>query len=217
MFADGIKWYQVQENKNLKIYAICSILILIITLLLTGQFLKWVESREGATLNDPLLSLFSPVDVSVFTFIFIYGSIIIGIISLSFKPRMLFLACNTYTIMLIFRLITMYLTPLNPPEKIIYLDDPFVEFFSFTDITSKDLFFSGHTSTIFILYLTAVNKKLKVFFIISGIIVIFLILLQHAHYTIDIIAAFPFTYIAWKLGRKIDFLLIEKNFLKISQ
>jgi len=91
----------------------------------------------------------------------------------------------------IFRSIAMYLTPFEAPETLLLLNDPFVQLFGKGDILTKDLFFSGHTATLFLLFLLAQNKLLKSFFLISTILVGTAVLLQHVHYAIDVFVA-PF-------------------------
>ena len=93
----------------------------------------------------------------------------------------------------------MYLLPLEPPVKMIILNDPFVEFFGTGQTLTKDLFFSGHTATLFILFLVSEKKIIKTVFLISTIAVAISVLLQHVHYTIDVFAAVFFTYACYKL------------------
>ena len=94
----------------------------------------------------------------------------------------------------------MYLIPLDPPENIISLNDPFVQYFSSSEILTKDLFFSGHTSTIFMLYLVSTKKILKRIFLFCTVLVALFVLLQHVHYSVDVFAAPFFTFTAYKLA-----------------
>jgi len=88
----------------------------------------------------------------------------------------------------------MYLLPLEPPANMIILNDPLVEFFGTGQALTKDLFFSGHTATLFILFLVSEKKIIKTVFLISTIAVAIAVLLQHVHYSIDVLAAVFFTY-----------------------
>ena len=101
--------------------------------------------------------------------------------------------------MVVVRIIAMYLLPLEPPQNMIMLNDPFVEFFGTGQTLTKDLFFSGHTATLFILFLVSEKKIIKTIFLVSTIIVAISVLLQHVHYTIDVFAAIFFTYACYKL------------------
>jgi len=91
---------------------------------------------------------------------------------------------------------------LNPPEKMIPLNDPVVEFFGTGQLLTKDLFFSGHTATIFLLYLLADKKLLKTFFLVSAIVVGIGVLLQHVHYSIDVFVAPFFAYCSFYIVKK---------------
>ncbi len=75
------------------------------------------------------------------------------------------IALQAYGLMVVFRIIAMYLTPFEAPEKLLLLNDPFVQLFGKGDVLTKDLFFSGHTGTLFLLFLLADNKKLKTVFL----------------------------------------------------
>ena len=106
-------------------------------------------------------------------------------------PQKLMIGLQSYGLMVIFRTIAMYLTPLDAPGTLLVLDDPFVQLFGKGDVLTKDLFFSGHTGTLFLLFLLAENKTLKILFLISTIMVGSAVLLQHVHYSIDVFVA-PF-------------------------
>lgn len=97
----------------------------------------------------------------------------------------------------------MYLTPLEVPEGIINLRDPLVFTIGTGQIITKDLFFSGHIASLTILFLTAKNKFLKWMFLVFAIVVGGMIFMQKAHYTIDMIAAPVFAYVAYSIAKGI--------------
>jgi membrane-associated phospholipid phosphatase len=105
--------------------------------------------------------------------------------------------------MVIFRMIAMYLLPLDPPPAMIPLQDPMVEFFGTGKLLTRDLFFSGHTSTLFLLFLVTPRGILKSLFLGCTILVAVAVLVQHVHYTIDVFAAPFFAYAAVKLADRI--------------
>jgi membrane-associated phospholipid phosphatase len=86
----------------------------------------------------------------------------------------------------------------------ILLNDPFVQFFGSGDVLTKDLFFSGHTATLFLLFLISEKKYLKIIFLLCTILVGIAVLLQHVHYTIDVLAAPFFAYASYKLAAVIN-------------
>lgn len=181
-------FFQIKKNRN---EFIVTNILLIVILISFSRFLQFIEIREGVILPDPLLSSFNAINLTWLTFSLIYLSIIIFIFSIRNKPEDILTALQAYALMVIFRTIAMYLTPLNAPVTLILLDDPFVQFFGKGEILTKDLFFSGHTGTLFLLFLLSGRSKLKYVFLFSTIAVGIAVLLQHVHYSIDVFIA-PF-------------------------
>lgn len=192
-------WKSFLRNKRFLTEFIITVFLLILIMTLFSQFLQFIEGREGIVLNDPLLNLFNPVNLTWLTFAVIYLSIILFLSAILLKPYKLMLALQTYGMMVIFRTIAMYLTPLNPPSGIILLNDPFVQMFGKGEIFTKDLFFSGHTATLFLLFLLSENKNLRIIFFISTLVVGVSVLLQKVHYSIDVFAAFFFAFCAFRI------------------
>jgi hypothetical protein len=178
---------------------IITVLFLAVILFVFQNFLAFVEGRQGVVLADPALELFNPIDLTWLTFGLIYISLIVAIFSLVAKPEILILAIQSYSLLVIFRIMVMYSAPLDAPERMILLNDPFVQFFGSGEVLTKDLFFSGHTATLFLLFLVSDKKHLKIIFLISTVLVGIAVLLQHVHYTIDVLAAPFFAYSSYKI------------------
>ena len=106
----------------------------------------------------------------------------------------------------------MYVTPLEAPDNMLSLNDPLVQFFGTGNILTKDLFFSGHTATLFLFFLIADKKYLKVIFLIFTSIVALAVLLQHVHYTVDVVAAPVFAYVSYRIIK----LLRANSFTRIT-
>ena len=181
-------FFNIKRNRN---EFILTIILLAILMISFSQFLQFIEKRNGAVLPDPLLNIFSPIDLTWLTFSLIYLSLILFLFSVAKEPDKLLIAMQAYGLMVIFRTIAMYLVPLEPPETMLLLNDPFVQLFGKGEILTKDLFFSGHTATLFLLFLLTEKKTLKFIFLISTFIVGVSVLLQHVHYSIDVFIA-PF-------------------------
>lgn len=65
---------------------------------------------------------------------------------------------------------------------------------------TKDLFFSGHTATTFLLYLYARPlPKLAVVALVGHVVTVAVVILSHLHYTIDIVGAWAITYSIYRL------------------
>ena len=192
-------WKEALSDKKFKTEAAATLILLAGTLFCLTNFLNYVEGRTGAVLADPLLKIFNPVNLTWLIFGLIYISLVAGIINLSKYPRQLVLILQAYSLMVIVRMAAMFLLPLNPPQDMIILNDPFVQYFGTGKVLTKDLFFSGHTATLFLLFLFAKNKILKYVFLSCTIAVGLSVLLQHVHYSIDVFAAPFFAYTCYRL------------------
>jgi hypothetical protein len=192
-------WKTVISNKKYLTEFTITILLLILLMLSFSQFLLFIEQREGVTLNDPILNLYTPINLTWFTFAVIYLSIILFLIIVHKNPLNLMIALQVYGLMVVFRAVAMYLVPLNPPVKMILLNDPFVQLFGQGGILTKDLFFSGHTATLFLLYLLSSDRKIRIVFLAATIAVAAAVLIQHVHYSIDVFAAPFFAYTSFRL------------------
>ncbi len=192
-------WKEKFRNKKFRYEFFVTLIFLIIALSLFTQFLIFNESRHGVTLDDPFLALFNPINTNWLTFGLIYISIFTAIISFLKTPHILMLAFQSYILLLIVRTIAMYSIPLDPPHAVIPLIDPFVKYLGTGIQLNKDLFFSGHTATLFLLYLVSENKILKTVFLICTITVGLSVLIQHNHYTVDVISAPFFAYGIYKI------------------
>jgi hypothetical protein len=85
----------------------------------------------------------------------------------------------------------------------IVLEDPLVQVVGgASQALTRDLFFSGHTSTMFLLFLAVPGRSAKAFFLACTGAVACLVLVQHVHYAVDVLAAPPFAYVAWRLSRR---------------
>ena len=204
-----MNWKEFFNSRKTEI--ILTVVFLVIILIVFSNFLEYIEGRDGVNLPDPILQLFNPVDLTWLTFGLIYASLIIAIINFVKEPDKLLLAIQSYSLMVVFRLIVMYVTPFDAPVKLLSLNDPFVQFFGSGQVLTKDLFFSGHTATLFLLFLIADNKFLRIFFLCSTIIVAAAVILQHVHYTVDVFTAPFFAYTSYRIVLIINENITFKN------
>ncbi|PIQ38306.1 MAG: hypothetical protein COW59_02440 [Lysobacterales bacterium CG17_big_fil_post_rev_8_21_14_2_50_64_11] len=179
-----------------------SVALLVIVMAVFAQFLGFVEARPGATLDDPILQHLARIDLTWVIFPLIYGSVIAAIVLLSAHPKRLVFALQLYALVVASRMLAMYLLPLDPPAQMILLRDPVVELFATGDAPTRDLFFSGHTATMFMLYLTAESRTARKVFLLLSFVIAAALLLQHVHYTVDVLAAFVFVYAGDDLLRR---------------
>lgn len=193
-------WRISLSDSNFRTRFFITAAVLIFVLLSLARFLDYNEELSGFAFKDPLLSLFEPVDLTWFTFGLIYISLIVALVSISYHPENLLIALQSYSLVFFFRLCTIFLLPLDEPSTTISLTDPFVEFFGGGETLHRDLFFSGHTATMFIFYLTSVNKTMRKIFLFATVLVAFAVLIQHVHYTIDVVAAPFFAYSSYRIA-----------------
>ena len=197
-----MNWKNFFKHNKLS-FSVLSVFFLI-TLTVIYFFLIYVEKREGVVLNDPFLNLFNSYDVSIPLFILTYGGTVFGVVNALKKPSLAILTAITYMLVLWLRMICMYLTPLEPPEHIIPLRDFILEstFYS-GNVNLKDLFFSGHTASMFLFYITNDNKKIKYIYLLVTLLVASFVLVQHAHYTIDVLVAPVMVWFAYKIANNL--------------
>ena len=170
---------------------------LLVTLIIFVSFLTFNENRPGYVFNDPILNLFKPIALSHFTFFVTYTLAVYGLIISIREPDFFVNMIQAYTIMTMIRMLCLYIVPLEPPVLIMPLEDTFLQSFFYSGRENlKDLFFSGHTATIFLFAFGFRKKSDKWLFAIGACLVGVLVVLQHVHYSIDVIAAPLFAFFA---------------------
>jgi hypothetical protein len=187
----SVAWKEAWRNPSFRRHLVVTVPILLLVLYLFSLFLDWVEMRAGVILPDPFVAALPAVDFTWPIFIVIYAGLVYGLVMLSSYPVKLLLALQSYLVLVCIRFVTMFVTPLDPPEGIIPLVDPFVQFFGSGQVPTKDLFFSGHTSTLLLLAFASPGRMPRILFVLCALIVGILIVWQHVHYAIDVLVA-PF-------------------------
>lgn len=193
-------WRERLLNPGFRNRFLITTIVLVVVLLSLARFLDYNEELSGFSFKDPLLSLFTPIDVTWFTFGLIYLSLIAALVSLSYYPEDFLIALQSYSLVFFFRFVTIFFLPLDAPTTTVSLTDPFVEFFGGGETLHRDLFFSGHVATMFLFYLTSRNKNLRKVFLVNTFLIAVAVLIQHVHYTIDVIAAPFFAYTSYKMS-----------------
>jgi len=196
-----MNWREFFHNKKFLIEFVITTIFFVIVLNFLTHFLNFIEQRQGVVLSDPILKTFNAINLTWLTFTLIYFSVFITLILLIKYPQKLLFAMQAYALMVIIRIIAMYLLPLNPPNGMIQLNDPFVQFFGTGKILTKDLFFSGHTATLFLFFLIVEKKFFKNLLLVFTTAVAVSVLLQHVHYSIDVFAAPFFAYGSFEIVR----------------
>jgi len=190
-------WTAAFQNKRFVVRLIfTSVALLIVVSLLPYFFHSIVGPRPGISINDFVLNAFTPQDHSWIIFGLIYISLALTLQGVFRKPDRVLLGLKGYLILTLLRMVSMYVFTLEAPEGIIPLHDPLMDVIAYGGkVFNKDLFFSGHVATLTLFVLVEERLVVKRVLIINSLLVAGLILLQHVHYTIDVLAA-PFMALA---------------------
>lgn len=176
--------------------------IIIAILSFFPPFFQAIERRHGVLLNDPLLRVLPPHDVSLALFIIIWAITLLFLFRAAQTPQMFLTFLWAYIFLSLARVLTITLVPLDPPVGLINLADPLSNFFYGEKFVTKDLFFSGHTSAVFLLYLTIPGKTDKKLALLATVCVGSLLLIQHVHYTLDVLGGLLFAWVCYRLAKK---------------
>lgn len=198
-FKDLVRNYTDFARQPLLIFQLALTIIYIPSMSLwVPTFLNFVQQRKGILLNDYLLNIIPAVDVSIPLSVFCYMPVVLAIlISLPYAKNFL-IGLQTYALVTTLRMLTIFLVPLEAPAGYVHITDPFMHSMVYAgQVINKDLFFSGHTSTMIVLLLM-VPQRWKSLFSFFAVMVATLVLVQHAHYTIDVIAAPFFTLFVYQ-------------------
>jgi len=173
---------------------------LILIAFLFTKFLSFHEQRSnqlGWVFNDPAYRLLKPSDLSVLIFSITYGAILLYT-ALNYKTHGFAIrAFVCYAFLLLLRIPSLSLVPLQVHPELIYLKDPFLNELVYPSRITNDLFFSGHVGLMCIFFL--ISGK-RVVFLILGTVVGVSLVIQRVHYSIDVLAAIPFGWLAVKLA-----------------
>lgn len=194
------EWKALWENKAYLTTWIFLLFLVLVTLKLVCVFLVYNEGRtSGPQLIDVVLNFLPVADVSTPLFAITWICILSTLPVALRTPKKSMIVFISILVMSIIRSLTLYFVPLQPPIDIIPLRDTFLEG-SFYDnkVMVRDLFFSGHTANLALLFFLIEIKWFKMILGICTCIVAFLLLKQHVHYTIDVIAAPFFAYAAYR-------------------
>jgi hypothetical protein len=175
-----------------------SILMTIISFMLPS-FFNLIQKRTGPALNDWVLTAIPAHNVSWAIFTVIWGIGFYALWRAIEKPTIYITYLWTFIFITILRVLAISLVPLDPPKGLIVLTDPLTAVFYGRSTITKDLFFSGHTSILFLAFLCLEKKWDRVLALIGTIIVACLLLVQHVHYTVDVIAAPIIIYPVFRL------------------
>ncbi len=198
-------WKESLSNPGYAPKLITAVAVFVSGALQFPTYFRNIQKRPGTNLNDIVLNNIPFIDVSTYIFAIIYGLLIYMLIRVLAKPQLFLLFALTFVIETVFRMTTIYFFPLNPPTNLVILHDTFAELLIYgdTEPITKDLFFSGHTATMVMICLFVEGRRDKFASIFATIALAALLLIQHVHYTVDVIGALFFTYVSYLIAKHI--------------
>ncbi len=172
------------------------------------HFFLYIQQRPGPVLPDPLLDLLPRYDVATPVFVLMYGGVVAAVGWLTRHPHLFLRGLWAYLLLLVLRMASIWLLPLAPPVLMLPMPDPFLAKIFHTaasEAITKDLFFSGHTSTLALLALAVRGRWWRTGLWAATVAVGLLVLVQRVHYSYDVLAAPLFAWFAyWLMGRLVS-------------
>jgi len=161
-------------------------------------FFGLIGQRPGRVPFEPLHHWLGPVDLSVPLFVLLYSTIAVGLWVLVRVSWRLLRALQAYVLLLVLRMLTLFAFTLESPPDIIDLADPITQLFYPGHVPfRKDLFFSGHTATVALLALAIPSAPWRITMWVSTLLVAMAVVVQHVHWTVDVLAAPVFAALSW--------------------
>jgi PAP2 superfamily C-terminal len=198
--ASGLTWAGAWKMPSFKWKFWVGMVIFAGILTALPYFFDAIEDRNGLVLSDFILNRIPAYNTSVAVFFLIWSCCLILIIRIYKDPMMLLVMLWAYNGVTLLRMACIGLISLNPPAGLIPLADPITNQFYGHIYITHDLFFSGHTTTVFLIFLCLKKKTDRMYALLASIALGVLLLVQHVHYTIDVLAAPLFTYIVYRLA-----------------
>lgn len=200
-------WVEALQSSETRSKILLGSIVTIVMLSSMPFFFNYIEKRNGIVLDDWVLAYLPAYNVSLIIFAIIWGMAGLILLRALYKPSIYIKYAWTLFFVNLTRMLTITVFALNPPHGMVHLIDPITGIFYGNAVITKDLFYSGHTSTMVLVFLCLEKRTDKIIGFLAVIAVMVLLLVQHIHYTIDVLAAPLFVYIIY---------LITCYFLKLD-
>lgn len=198
-----LTWQFAWDYPAFRVKFLIGVLVMGLITFYLQDFFQFIQSRSGVEMEDVVLRNLPAHDVSLYIFLVLYSFTGFLIWRVTRNSSICITALYGYIFLCLARMITISLIPLEAPKGLIHLSDPFSIVFYGSNLITKDLFFSGHTATLFLVALCMERKREKYIGFGATAILGVLLLVQHVHYTADVLAAPVFSYLCWYLGKTI--------------
>jgi len=195
-------WQNAYNTRASRLKLLSATIVIVLIINLLPSFFKHIENRtDGVVLNDWILAHLPSYDLSVPIFILIWSMGLLMMWRGLYNPKVCISYIWTLNLVCIARFVTISLVKLNPPVGLVPLIDPSTSVFYGHTFITKDLFFSGHTATMVLVYLHLQKRTDKIIALIAALLLVVMLLIQHIHYTIDVLAAPVIVYGCWRLAK----------------
>lgn len=200
-----LNWTAAWQDSRFRWQLILALAVFAIFPWKADDYFQWIQQREGIVMQDIVLTYIPARNVSIPIFAIIYVSVVYLILRIVRQPKHFLWFAWAFNIETLLRFACIYGVALNPPAGLVDLHDPIAELFIYGEnlAITKDLFFSGHTATmVFVCYFLPNRMERKIALLLTAILVM-LLLVQHVHYSLDILAAPVATWIAIKIAKRL--------------
>lgn len=194
-------WREAFRNRRFVISLAISLVALgVLAFFMPYFFGEIITPKAAWPMQDVILDYLPPTNWSWTIFTLIYSTAVLTIATNLHRPQVFLVGLASYTGVTWLRMLSIYLLTLEPPKGIIPLIDPFLTLVVYPGGQagfSKDLFFSGHVSSMAVFVFMEPRRWLKLLKVLATVAVGFLLMVQHVHYTLDVVAAPFFTYLVY--------------------
>jgi hypothetical protein len=196
-------WKSNWQSSDYRKKLIIGLILISFILLSLPFFYQAIEQRNGISFNDYLLAWLPAYDLSLFIFTVIWSMTLLTFSRFKQDPNIFLTFLWGFILINLSRFVSIGLIPLNAPVDLIPIHDPISNHFYGPKFITKDLFFSGHTSAMFLMFLCLKKRTDKILALLATIFIGVAVLLQHVHYTMDVVMAPLITYFIWVGSKKI--------------
>ena len=201
--ADVSLWKNNWQSTDYRRKLISGLIIISFILISMPFFYQAIEQRNGIKFNDYLLQWLPAYNLSIFIFTTIWSMALLTFHRFKQDPQIFLTFLWGFVLINLSRFVSIGLVPLNAPDSFVAIHDPISNYFYGANLITKDLFFSGHTAAMFLMFLCLKKRTDKILTLIATIIIGIAVLIQHVHYTIDVLVAPIITYFLWVAAKKI--------------
>ncbi|MBL7846399.1 MAG: hypothetical protein JNL40_02935 [Cyclobacteriaceae bacterium] len=208
-------WLHSSRGRGILIFCVATLVSMV--LFMPIYYREILAPKVGILLNDPILNFFTPSDWSNAVFFILTVALVQTLFTYANKPAILLTGILTYCLVNILRTLTMYAITLEPPADMILLIDPISASLVYPEKAfAKDLFFSGHVSTMMAMVYVERNRYWYLAKLAGTSLMALFLAWQHVHYTVDLLAAPMVTYLIYLGARRYVAAITPKKIEEVS-